>query len=187
MSWILLTKKLPSAVSPPRFSIHWGIEWGVSNSLSSQQKRIKQFRLERNGDRMVSLDDMLHGYEGDEENALAILYKGERIKVYPHECNYLSPESMRNYVFGIEGDNIISHDLEPSSDAGSLLLKTATETALKDVMDAAILDGCSYFQALAVLMGMDTEDASSEVPPVGWFRCKPQIALVYCDESELTE
>lgn len=201
--WIYLKNKLPTNPSPPKLSIHWATPWGDSSPAIAQQAELERveddimvygedFRIiEKIDDAYIRYNPLaMFGYEHDEINAVGINYKGERLKLFPNEFNIVKPENMKLYIFGdsnFPDEDSASHHLVPSSEVDTLLLKTAEETALRHVKEAAMLDGCNEAQALALLMGMDIESAIAEFPPVGWYRCRVEYACMFADEWELEE
>jgi hypothetical protein len=94
---------------------------------------------------------------------------------------------MQDYLFGMAGEEIPSHELVPNSETDVMLLRQALESDLTSIYDAALLDGCNPGMAKAVAMGISIEDAEMEFPNVGWYRCKSEFAEIYCHESEMAE
>ena len=196
MTWIMLIKKLPTNPSPPKMSIHWAESWPMKGQTAKRQKewygpRSKEdhwedFVGETNEDADYFADPfgML---EPNVQKAWRISYKNEDIRVWSHECSVQTPEKMRQWVFGLDGEMIPAVELVPNREADAMLLRQALETDLRGIYDAALMDGCSPEMAQSVAMGMKIEDDAFEFPPVGWYRCRPEYAAIYCYEDEIEE
>jgi hypothetical protein len=182
--WIMVIKKPPTEISPPKLSMHWAETWVNERQANHNAEFINKGYYDQLSDGTI-LDQT--GYVPNEEKAVGIWYKKHQIRLFPHEYSIMTPERMRDYIFGIEGENIITHELVPRAEADSLMLQLAEDTDLRAVRESAIIDGCNEAQAYALLLGMDIEVASSDYPPVGWWRCKHEYAGIYCRDWEMEE
>lgn len=195
--WIILTKKIPTAPSPPKFSIFWSIPGGNPDIIASQKRRYK--RGDKWKDALGELDeepDMFYDGFGKEPNASKtriIHYMGRDVHVQSGEYNVLKPENMHNYVFGHPADGINSHELVGNDETTRRMLATALETDLRSIYEAALLDGCNEQMARYIAI-MDESDQIAgdeffEFPPVGWYRPILGKGIVECfaDPWELEE
>jgi hypothetical protein len=219
--WIMLIKKLPTKPSPPKLSIFWSDEWMNEEIVVSQFKRMygtwrrdglkeidPNFFLDEDGNRLndtllqakmiawmqVKESDRLYyegfGADANWAKARSIFYKGERIRVFPEEFSILTHENMSLYI-GMTGD-APSHELVPDTVSSQKVVHEALEGSLKEVYDAALVDGCTHAQAVAMALGIGFDDPAGEsglasFPPMGWYRCIPEYALYYAYEEELSE
>lgn len=133
-------------------------------------------------------DDVGFGVEHNFLKAYGLFYKGEKLRVFPDEFNILPAQRMREYVYGIPGEDLPSHDLVTvGNEKDAMLLRTALETDLKSIYDAALIDGCTPVMANMVALGHPVEDETIEFPPIGWYRCKREFAEYWCTDSEMEE
>jgi hypothetical protein len=217
--WIMLTKKLQTNPSPPKLSIFWSTPWPKESIVKQQFKRFSdvdagfnldkdghkldsgllsqkiQAFMETQGDLLYDLDSgMLTGF-GAESNwakARKIEYKGETIRVFSNEFTAVTHENMALYI-GCSDPDQASHELITSTVAENKLMNEVLEGDLREVYDAALVDGCSHSQAVGMALGIDiseTVDNSTQLaqfPLMGWYRCKPEYAQVYCYEHEMVE
>lgn len=188
--WIMLIKKLPTVVSPPKLSIFWAQPWaGELKKLSKKEQQL-----------MDDFDDVFpcFGRTPDWDGAVGIYYKGEKIRVFPHEFSKMDRKKMHDYIFGIQGENIHTHELVVADVVSSAQkrLEEINDEALKPIRDAALLDGATPEMAFQIAMGVDVlvpdggiEDPDNDCgfPPVGWYRCLPEYAMIYCYPWELEE
>lgn len=136
--------------------------------------------------------DFRHG--GREHNwakARSIIYKGEQIRIFADEYSIMKAANMRMYL-GYDGGEQ-SHDLVPDTVSSSKIMDEVITGSLKDIYDAALVEGCTPAQAQATALGIEfdhDDPASADLaafPAIGWYRCRHEYALIYCDESELKE
>ncbi len=202
MPWIFLRVKLPTNPSPPKMSIHHAVESKMT--VNQRREFIRKFKIyppdgsEINFDddsevdaldveSMEKIDDNLGwGHVPNETAAMLIQYKGTTLKVFPHEFSNVNARDMKVYLFGT-GKEESSHELVPNSEADSALLRSALETDLQGIFDAALVDGCTPEMAKAVAMGVNVSDEDIEFPAIGWYRCKPEIAEIFCEDHEMEE
>ena len=74
---------------------------------------------------------------------------------------------------------LIKHELEEVTHATKAL-----SGAKKLIIEQALLDGCSEFQAELVAMGKDP--LLGEIPPTAWYEVHPDLASIYCHDWEMT-
>jgi hypothetical protein len=67
------------------------------------------------------------------------------------------------------------------------LIQEVMEGELRPIYEAALLDGANEQQAKLTAMGMDFTMSDSEFPPVGWYRCRPEYAEMFCYDWEMKE
>ncbi len=81
-----------------------------------------------------------------------------------------------------------SHELV-LEDVASDQLKMNVEINVdnRDIYGAALLDGCTEQQAMLTVAGADLTIPDADIPPIGWYRCKHEYALIFCNERELVE
>lgn len=201
--WILLTKKLPTKPSPPKLSIFWAVPWphnvfrgSVSLDPDGDMDEDdfdkglmfwpinSESSLTING---VAQPPGFYTQDPDWRNAVRIHYLENDIRLYPHEFTELSAERMRDYIFGLRGEEIPSHEFMSESVATDNLTLEITDGDLRPIYDAALLDGCTKEQAFMTAMGSDITDAELEFAPIGWYRCKPEFAEVFCELWEMEE
>lgn len=176
--WVMLTAKLPTSVSPPKMSVHWAIPWPNMSYAAAQAKRLgEDYDVE--ADRFV--DELCFGFEGNWARARAIFYRGEKLRIFPHEFSVLKPENMRLYVE--EGAIELVEDDLVTRYLGDRSLKTRTQ---HEVYGAALVDGCDHWQAMMVALGEDPF-GGGEFPPVGWWRMTKAYADYFCYEEEQQE
>lgn len=192
--WIMIIRVLPISadVRPPKLSIHWSTAWAESDMTNSLIDRLlweyteggkyDQNTLAAFKDELDYTSPTLCTIHGREQNwlgARAIIYKGEKIRVFPNEYSVVDAH-MDEYTLGVDGDEP-SHILIPGDASQELLLKGVLDTDQKLLKEYALLEGATEAQAIAAALGIDF----SEHPPIGWYRIKPQYGLIYADADEL--
>jgi len=198
--WIMLTKKLPTVVSPPKMSIFYATPWNYDVDrvkrewfLYKYSHRGQSFKSFERNDKFPSLNEMVEelqeanitsvidpvrgGTEPTESTAVRIFYRGEQIKVWGHEYNDMKVENWSEFYPQ-------AYDLIPDTDVQTMYMDTRLTKGQRTVFDAALVDGCNDFQALLVATGQDIDGSPA---PIGWFRIKPEYGLIYCTEDELEE
>lgn len=194
--WIMLTKKLPTSPSPPKMSIFWSVPW-PHEEYAEQQKKTVRARMEHfyhiecdriwepdlDADTIPAFDIKPGLKEPNRTRARRITYKGESIRVFPHEFTAQTVDNMREYIFS----DCPSHELVTSDVAGEMTMRDIHGGMRRSVYDAALLDGCNEAQALATAWGRDITIEDAEFPAVGWYRCVPEYAGIFCEEWEMSE
>lgn len=198
MSWILLNKKIPTRPSPPRFSLFWSMPW--PDGKYSERQKITchvcgEVPFKSSGGKlicactdgnpspyyvetMVGYDALGFGKEHNWVGARKIRYKGTDIRVFPDEFSILDGAKMR---FFLED----GYELIPEGIAEGKLLSGILDGDQKEIRDAAMVDGADEQMALQVALGADITLPDPEFPPVGWYRCPKEIALLICREYEV--
>jgi hypothetical protein len=124
----------------------------------------------------------LIGAEPNWAGAVAILYGGEKIRVFPHEYSKLADERLKEYV--AESHELVLGDTVESEQLSTELEISPEKQAL---VDAALLEGASLSEAKLMACGLYSPEEGTEVKPSGWYRCKREYAEVYCTEREMAE
>lgn len=193
--WIMLIKKLPTVVSPPKLSIFWAEPWpGNLKAMHPRHKANRSGILSHHPEMSVEEDEIYEetmspfGVDPEWDNAVKIFYKGSEIRVFPHEFSILSDERMRLYIFG-DNNGDPSHQLVMADVATpeQFAINEILDEATKPIHDAALLDGASEAMATAVALGMDVSLPDSQFPPVGWYRCRVEYAEIFCKPYEMEE
>lgn len=203
--WIMLIKKLPTKPSPPKMSIHWSVKWVESTyGFAEKQREFLEYLAttreywgegEHQSDKewvesWLSMPTVPSPGWGSEPNwslARKIHYKGSDIRVFPHEFSPVIPSTMKLYTFG-DSQQPPSHELVPGDTAAERALINEVRTGMRKVLfEAALLDGCTRQQALCVATGVDITIPDVDFPPIGWYRCDPEIAEFFCKPYEMEE
>jgi len=158
--WVLLRTKLPTVVSPPKLSIFWSVPWPMD------------YRSE---------GKFGWGLEPDWANARKIKYKGENIRIFPHEFVEIEPAKLILYI-----DEKV-FELVPDSIAEEELIDEVLTKHRRKYYEAALIDGCTHAQALMVAFGKDPTIEDPNIPAIGWYRCVPEYARYFCYENEMKE
>jgi hypothetical protein len=202
--WIMLREKLPTEVSPPKMSLFWSTPWPLEPESYIKGRTLTQYNKEKKlaeeagmevksykewkRSRQKELGLAFHGYDPDYDTARRIFYKGENIRVWDHEFSEVSQENMRIYILEDESHELVMADyidnIEYEGERTKDLVLDAISTP---IYEAALLDGCSENQARLVAIGMDVTEEDVEFAPVGWYKIKREIGLMFCDERELEE
>ena len=122
------------------------------------------------------------GAEPNWAGALAILYGGEKIRVFPHEYSKLADERLKEYV--AESHELVLGDTVESEQLSTELEISPEKQAL---VDAALLEGASLSEAKLMACGLYSPEEGTEVKPSGWYRCRREYAEIYCTEREMAE
>lgn len=195
--WIMLIKHIPTQPSPPKMGIFWSVPWPNEEWAKDQIRRAK---ADGYGRRRDDEEDVQTEYEAYDENrsfgplgghglepnwkgARKVTYKGSEVRVFPHEFSVIKQDRMRLYVLGTEGEGP-SHDLVAEGVASDVLIKGVLDSDTKFIYDAALLDGCTPEEALAVALGQDITEPDSEFPPLGWYRPRDWVVEQFCEEWE---
>lgn len=206
--WIMLTKKLPTRPSPPKMSIFWSTPWpneqfarrqgihaaGLSEYVSKSRYSAKRTLDEEDlakVDAAISVDQSMvtgeiWGAEPNWKGARRIHYAARDLRVFPHEFSKLKPENMQLYVCG-DGNQEASHVLVPEGAASEELIDAVLNGEQRFLYDAALLDGCTHEQAVAVAMGRDITIPDAQFPPVGWYKAKDFVMDMFCRAGEELE
>ena len=116
----------------------------------------------------------------DWDNARAIKYKGEKVRVFPEEFLQISDDEMHRWVSGG------SHELVASdvSEAEQLILADLTTGLQRVVYEEALVAGCDHAQATVMALGGDPTEGMS-FPPIGWYKCTLEYKWTFCRWEEM--
>ncbi len=167
--WILLKKKIPVGVSPPKLAIVWSRPW--PERVYADQQR--QYLVNNEIDKRYDTYSNFQGEEHDWAGARAIFYKGEKIRVFPDEFSVISDfEPYREEYLWI-----------PDSEMEKSLVEMRLSKCRREIFDAALIDGCTDVEATIVALGGDPTSNASP-PPVGWWKPNEYISSVFCTVEE---
>lgn len=178
--WIIIKQVPPVAVPIQKLGIYWATPWDLEHFSISQMSRLR-YRNETEEeffDQEYFVND-LRGMEPNWKRSVKITIGDDDVRVFPHEFNKLTPEKMRLYILGDPVEGLPSHELVPNREADAALLRTALETDLRDIYDAAMVDGCNTAMAYCVALGIPIDDDAFEFPPYGWYRLRPEYAAYF--------
>lgn len=202
--WIFLIKKLPTAPSPPKMSIFWSVPFPDDTYAKEQLHTCQNCNIEIykgtvcdcTGDpRPTRPDDMygesergnvFPGFEANWVGARKIHYAGHDVRIFPHEFSRVTPENMRAYVVGTDHEDP-SHELVTEEVAADTLRRQVLDGDSRPLYDFALCEGATPAQAMAVALGSDITFPDVDFPPIGWYRIKPEIGLLFCEDYELSE
>ena len=202
--WVLLTKKLPTEISPPKLSVHFAIPWINTDWVREIYSRLSHISDEyldlhfreypmmncSKYDENVSLyskikalekcpkefDDMW-GHTDNPVYDIGILYKGEKIRVHVHEYNVIKPKFLKEVFPG-------AYDFIPSSEIEDSFNSIKLSKEKKVMYEEALVDGCTEYQAMQIVYGRAVQDFPA---PVGWYKPKLEYARVFCRDWEMKE
>jgi len=167
--WIMLTRKLPTLVSPPKMSIHFSYPWPMENSNATKNKP------KYDSDYAWASQSWVR--EHDYGGARKIMFRGEAIRVFPDEYSYVTNERLEEYL---QKSHVLIQE-----DGWGVVDTSFKDKEEKTIFEAALLDGASDYQALATLYATKIDDIPC-LPPVGWLRIKEEYGLLFCTERELS-
>lgn len=210
--WIMLRSKLPIQKSPAKLSIFWAEERPDEEAAYRQFKRYNgeycldgddpDFFNDEHGKKLsedmikakavaamatCGVDSFYDG-RGNDPNVMcrvSFLYKGTEIFAYPHEYSILTHANMTDYIRE-------SHELVPGEVVSSFESETIFDNVLREIYDAARVDGADHGVALAMAFGVDVSEKSETTglatfPKVGWYRCKLGYANMFCHDWEMVD
>lgn len=182
--WVIITKRLPidPEIQLPLLSIHWTVAWPQWEFAKSQLERLKHYKLDENASDDLLTDHYLPdargmGWEPIWAKARRVLFKGESIRVFPHEFSVLSLEHMQLYLLGDANDGIEPpYELVLSNTASDERIGEEIKSGRQRVLyEQALTDGCDHDLAVLTALGLDVT-AQVEFPPIGWYKLKPGYA-----------
>ena len=130
-------------------------------------------------------DSIFPGYEPNWAGAVMIRYKGESIRVFPHEFNTVTDDRLKEYIE--HSHELVKAEVADNPEGKALWDSIEISPEKKALVDAAILEGATATEAALLAAGLMDIKEGSAVAPAGWYRCHPEYALIYCHESELKE
>lgn len=211
--WIMLRKRLPCLVSPPKMSVHWSAPWpgeaageGIPDFTRQQRQTCLRcgtlIRESEPGAQCECADgpeylteqtdhtwDEPFGKTSNWAFARKIIYKGEALRVFPHEFSALSEAGLTLLTgVGLLPGEPPPFELVPDGVAQDTVYESVIDGELKPVYEMALLDGCLHEQAVAVALGNDiTFPAPGGPPPLGWYRLRPPYVNYFCYAEEQEE
>ncbi len=144
----------------------------------------------------VFLDKNGFGFVPNWARARKIHYKETDIRIFPHEFSDIDNEKMQFYLnenaFEIVPNSVAENTLIYGSDGRTVedrpkFISEYPQSEQRLIYEAALIDGCTHAQALIVAFGGDPSDEVSTIPPIGWYKLKPEYASVFCYDWEMTE
>jgi len=179
--WVIMTKKLPidPKMQLPLLSIHWTVAWPQWEFAKSQLERLKHYKLDETASDDLLTDHWLPdahgmGWEPIWAKARRVLFKGEAIRIFPHEFTVLSMEHMQLYLLG--GGVEPPYELVLSNTASDERIGEEIKNGSQRVLyEQALTDGCDHDLAVLTALGVDVT-AQVEFPAVGWYRLKSGYA-----------
>lgn len=191
--WIMLTEKLPTSISPPKLSLFWSVPWYINieqiEDLKTKLFRELRFYYDDNSIVEECVNKFFKKHENDDFfydgrykrpndiKSRKIHYKGEDIKVFPHEFVIIPNKKMKLYT-----EN--THILMADTVAEEAFLTEILHGELKSIFDSARVNGCTDAQAYLVALGIDITLPDPEFPAIGWYRCNEEFAKYYCIDEE---
>lgn len=177
--WIMLKVKLPINPSPPKMSIHWGVPWPDLKYHKKIMEQMKYpFNIVMRGNENNEIFHSVFGKEPNWKNAIGIQYKGEKIRIFPHEFCKITKNNFRMYI----EEN--AFELVPTTEAERLFMNRNLSKGQRFIYDAAQIDGCNNYEAMMVAMNRDPTD---EPPPIGWYKLREEYANTFCYAEEQKE
>jgi len=182
----MLIKKLPVHNPPPMMSLHWSVPWpyerSVEKQIDTKEARAKEKKNPRKAVRFTGqyvgpyFLNNATGLEPKGDTARKIFYKEQSIRIWEYEFSVITPENMQLYING-------SHKLIPDSVAEEDFLNSVLKGKKKILYQSARVMGCDHYQAMLVCMGIDIFDPKYEVPPLGWYKIRPEYGEYFgCNE-----
>jgi len=197
--WILVNQQIPvqEEYRPQFMGIYWAVWWIEGEHV--KKEFIKYLRLDEEFDartvskiksipsaefqnpyqipnslgdefkesfqRFKSMDLSAHplGLSPNPSKAVRVMVNGEAVKLWPHEYSMLEADKMLEFI------NEGLYELQSGDVAEETVQEYVIKGIAKEIYEAAILDGCSDFEAKLVAIGVDVSSAY-QIPPVGWYK-----------------
>lgn len=109
------------------------------------------------------------------KNAVQIKFAGENIRVFPEEFTDIKLESMKEYT-----EIFTFHPTDLWNGLGT----KPTDPDEKFIFEAALLDGCTEYQANNIINGGNIESVDDFPPPLGWYECPLEYGLMFGKSEE---
>jgi hypothetical protein len=192
--WVMIIKNLPIQNPPPRYSIFWSIPWPsedamILNSLEfvksemnqddefppagfSRKRKRREFdpTIKQTDHAIYSSNDTVFGCATPNWfGARAIMYGGEKIRVFPHEFAVQPPEQMNYFINQEEAFNLVPDNVAEERSVNAIL-----DGELKPIYEAALLEGANHNQALLVALEKDITIPDADFPPIGYYLLKEE-------------
>lgn len=115
------------------------------------------------------------GFEGDPTRSVVVRKDSQDIRLWPHE---FVPNS-GGLLCKLIAEDVVEFHMESVAEQELLrgILERNTEQAF--VYDAALVDGCTHDQAVAVALGVNIGDEDCGVLPLGWYRIDRKWAKAF--------
>lgn len=179
--WIMLTRRIPTEVPVPKLSVHWSTPWPHDEYAAASKRFVQGTTYKRRG-RTVHLigPGPSFGREPNWEKARKIRFRGESIRVFPHEFSEMPNEKMRMLISGGALELREQDDVPTDPPIDKKLIGEQ-----KVIYEEALVAGCDHAQAMMVCFGIDPTIPDAEFPPVGWYKCRPEYAAFFCEDWEM--
>ncbi len=104
------------------------------------------------------------------KGAMQIKFAGENIRVFPEEFSDVKLESMKEYT-----EIFTFHPTDLWNGLGT----KPTDPDEKFIFEAALLDGCTEYQANNIVNGGNIESVDDFPSPLGWYECPLEYGLMF--------
>lgn len=109
------------------------------------------------------------------QNAMQIKFAGENIRVFPEEFSEVSLSNMKEYT-----KIFTFHPIDLWNGLGT----KPTDPDEKFIFEAALLDGCTEYQANNIVNGGNIESVDDFPAPLGWYECPLEYGLYFGKSEE---
>lgn len=201
--WITIIKELPTTPSPPKLSVLWSyphinikaikqsiktiitmdnpryitknIEKTFNNFLKTKKMTVEQFiKQNESSDTLFSLFHK-NGSDDNWINSRRINYHGQDIVVLASEYIYTNINLLHKMI-----DNNV-YTLQAGNVAEQQYINYILNKEGRKIYDAALVDGCTHFEAIMVAMEIDIlKNKNTSIPPIGWYTCNPKYTNIFC-------
>jgi hypothetical protein len=186
--WVMLIKKIPCIVSPPRLSIHWAEPWPMVKQHKEAVKKLDNTKKVFYSYGEYPCDEDVCAFNDHPlapeicrtKGAMGIIFMGEHIRIFPEEFTEVSDENMEKYIDLRDGSHVL---IEYKADTKEQAPSQWMNKEQKLLYEAALLDGCTTSQAMRVMVGESLD--ISTIPVMGWYRVRPEYGKVFCSDEEL--
>ncbi len=108
--------------------------------------------------------------------AMMIQFAGKQIRVFPEEFSDVSLDKMKEYME--------FYEFHPTDLWNGLGMKP-TDPDERFIFEAALLDGCTEYQANNIVNGGDIDSVDDFPSPLGWYECPMEYGLVFFSEEDM--
>lgn len=109
------------------------------------------------------------------KSAMMIQFAGEQIRVFPEEFTDVTVKGMKQYT-----ELFKFHPTDLWNGLGT----KPTDPDEKFIFEAALLDGCTEYQANNIVNGGDIESVDDFPAPLGWYECPLEYGLMFGKSEE---